>query len=311
MQACTAAHQQSPEPSLRSTAQAIINSKPSHNHASHPLLNAGARLPSHPRIRAGISAHKPTRTQTCARRPSHPLRYALMCCSSHLAHLWLVTSHPRMRGPSELFVLGAGLPGCPSPATGRSSLPTTVVCWGRKPVCRRVRCREVTRCAGACGQAGSPPGRRAGLPFSSTPKPRRRVAQGADTQSWPGNPLGSPSRSGRRHAWESRSVGRCNKNNNIPPHLPYPTRLSCVAGPRRLHSPSSGDGFLKDLKGPKNTKGVWLMLHAAWLMVHAAWLLLHGLWLMLHAPRGPALAYAARPVGGLAFAARSDNGLHT
>jgi hypothetical protein len=46
------------------------------------------------------------------------------------------------------------------------------------------------------------------------------------------------------------------------------------------------------------------MLHGAWLLVHAIWLLLHGLWLMLHAPPGPALAYAARSTGDLAFGAR-------
>ena len=49
-----------------------------------------------------------------------------------------------------------------------------------------------------------------------------------------------------------------------------------------------------DLKGPKNTKGAWLMVHATWLLVHAIWLLLHGLWLLLHASSGLALAFAAR-----------------
>ena len=60
-----------------------------------------------------------------------------------------------------------------------------------------------------------------------------------------------------------------------------------------------------DLKGPKNTKGAWLMLHGTWLLVHAIWLMLHRVWLLLHAPLGPALAFAARRVGDLAFGARA------
>lgn len=52
------------------------------------------------------------------------------------------------------------------------------------------------------------------------------------------------------------------------------------------------------------------MLHATWLLVHAIWLLLHGVWLLLHAPCRPVLAFAARPVGDLAFDARPPNELH-
>ena len=60
---------------------------------------------------------------------------------------------------------------------------------------------------------------------------------------------------------------------------------------------SDGEGvlILKDLKGPKNTKEAWLMLHATWLLVHTLWLMLHGLWLLLHASWTGFLAYAARP----------------
>lgn len=130
-----------------------------------------------------MSVHKPIHMQTSGapRQPSPTPRGVALLIP--LGAPVVVDQPSPVRGLSELFVLGAGLPGCPSPATGRSSLPTTVACWGRKPVCRRVRCREVTRCAGWCCLACAPPGRRAGSPCSAhaeaqaTRRPRRRDAK--------------------------------------------------------------------------------------------------------------------------------------
>jgi hypothetical protein len=231
-------HQAIPDARLQDAVQpSLIHAR--RTPSSQPLRQADAS-PTQPTLMlTRVSLHQPTSAPAIThltshpersqapRHTSHPLFLARQRCSSPVRAPAVGDQPSRMRSLSELFVLGAGHPGCPSPATGRSSLPTEVVCWGRKPVCQRAWRRTVTRAYMRLRSGGALPGRWVGIPTArhttapgdiGRPRAPHRASrvprQGSPSRSRPPPRVGIAKR---------RDVAR--KTTPYTPHNPYPTSV--------------------------------------------------------------------------------------